>query len=73
MNKSGIANNIAAFEKVFEDLDVNVEGLSGALDSVAGQSAADQNEVNNLLQQLQAEAGLSANIGIGNAGVSKIG
>ena len=32
---------MAAFEKVFEDLDVNVEGLSGALESVTGQSAAD--------------------------------
>ena len=32
---------MAAFEKVFEDLDVNVEGMSGALDNVVGQSAAD--------------------------------
>ena len=36
MQKSGITANIAAFEKVFEDLDVTTESLSGALDSVAG-------------------------------------
>ena len=58
MNASGITKNMAAFEKVFEDLDVNVESMTGALDSVTGQSAADQNEVANLLAQLKAEAGL---------------
>ncbi len=69
MNKSGIANNVAAFEKVFEDLDVNVESLTGALDNVTGQAAADQSEVDILLQQLSAEAGLQANMAIGNAGM----
>ena len=36
MNKSGIGQNVAAFEKVFEDLDVNVAGMNGALDNVVG-------------------------------------
>jgi hypothetical protein len=36
MQKSGITQNMAAFEKVFEDLDVQTESLTGALDSVAG-------------------------------------
>lgn len=49
---------MAAFEKVFEDLDVTTEGLTGAMDAVVGQSAADQSEVQQLLQQMQAEAGL---------------
>lgn len=72
MQKSGVAANITQFEKVFEDLDVNVEGLTGALDSVTSQSAADQTEVANLLAQMQADAGLQANIGIGNAAQGKI-
>ena len=45
MQKSGISQNMAAFERVFEDLDVQTESLTGALDNVAGQSAADQSEV----------------------------
>lgn len=72
MQKSGITANMAAFEKVFEDLDVTAEGLTGAMDAVVGQSAADQNEVQQLLQQMQAEAGLQANLGIGNAAQNKI-
>lgn len=58
MQKSGITQNMAAFEKVFEDLDVTTEGLTGALDNIAGQSAGDQSEVSVLLQQMQAEMGL---------------
>ena len=72
MNSTGVATNMAAFEKVFEDLDVNVEGMSAGLEMITGQSAADKGEVDNLLAQLQAEAGLQANIGIGNANQSKI-
>ena len=41
MEKSGIQKDLAGFEKVFEDLDVNVEGLTGALDSVAGPTSED--------------------------------
>ena len=49
MEKSGVNAKIADFEKVFEDLDVNVESMTGALDTVVGQSAGDANAVNNLL------------------------
>ncbi len=72
MNASGISTNMAAFEKVFEDLDVNVESMTGALDTVTGQSAADQNEVAHLLAQLQAEAGLEAGLDIKNAAQTKL-
>ena len=37
------------FEKVFEDLDVKTEDITGMLDSVTG-SSADKDEVTNLLQ-----------------------
>ncbi len=60
MQKSGVSANIAEFEKVFEDLDVNVEGLSGALDSVTATTSADQLAIEDLLQQMQGEAGLNA-------------
>ena len=36
MQKSGITANMAAFEKVFEDLDVTTEGLTGAIETVVG-------------------------------------
>ena len=49
MNSTGVATNMAAFEKVFEDLDVNVEGMSAGLEMITGQSAADKGEVDNLL------------------------
>ena len=41
MEKSGVNANMASFEKVFEDLDVQIEGVTGALDAVAGASAED--------------------------------
>ena len=55
---------MAQFEKVFEDLDVNVAGMNGALEGAVGQSAGDQSAVTELLQQLQAEAGLAANMDV---------
>lgn len=36
MEKSGVMKNMAQFEQVFEDLDVRIEGVTGALDTVAG-------------------------------------
>ena len=58
MEKSGIHKNMAAFESIFEDLDVNAAGLSGVLDGVMGESAADAGAVNDLLNQMQGEMGL---------------
>ena len=50
MEKSGVTKNLAQFERVFEDLDVQVEGVTGALDMVAGQSSEDNQAVMQLLQ-----------------------
>lgn len=55
MEKSGVAKNMAQFEQVFEDLDVQIEGVTGALDAVAGQSSEDSQAVMELLQQMQSE------------------
>ena len=49
MEKSGVSKDMAAFEKVFEDLDVNVEGLTGAMDAVAGPTAEDNQAITDLL------------------------
>ena len=41
--------NMAQFEEVFENLDVQIEGVTGALDMVAGQSSEDNQAVMQLL------------------------
>ena len=64
MEKSGISKSMGDFEKVFEDLDVQIAGTTGALDNVVGESAADSNAVSELLEQMQGEMGLQAQIGI---------
>ncbi len=46
-----MAGNIGEFEKVFEDLDVKVEEMNGALEGVYGTSI-DNGEVNDLLAEL---------------------
>ncbi len=38
MNKMGISEQMANFEKVFEDLDVKVADVTGALDNVVSSS-----------------------------------
>ena len=45
MEKSGVAKNLDMFERVFEDLDVQVEGVTGAMDAVAGATAEDNQAV----------------------------
>ena len=49
------------FEKVFEDLDVQIAGMDGALESVTGQSSAESDAVTQLLQQMQGDQALAAN------------
>ena len=49
MEKSGIANNVADFEKVFEDMEVKTGEMDAALENVYGTSI-DQGEVSSLLQ-----------------------
>lgn len=65
MNSLGVAQNMANFEKVFEDMDVKVEGITGALDNVIGESAQDKDAVNSLLNEIAAGAGLQANLEMG--------
>jgi hypothetical protein len=48
MNKMQISENMANFEKVFEDLDVKAADITGVLDSVAG-SSVQEDEVSSLL------------------------
>ena len=45
------------FENVFEDLDVKTADITGALESVTG-SSVQQDEVNALISQIQAEQGI---------------
>ena len=45
MEKSGVMKNMASFESVFEDLDVQIEGVTGAMDAVAGASTEDNDAV----------------------------
>ena len=65
LEKTGIAKNMADFEKVFEDLDVKTADMNGALDSIAGQSSADSDAVSELLAQMQSGAAMEAQNQIG--------
>ena len=64
MEKNGISKNMAAFEKVFEDLDVQTADLTGAISSATATSA-DQDAVSQLLQQMQSDQAVSAGLGMG--------
>ena len=48
MDKMGLGKNVAEFEKVFEDMDVKVGEIDGALDGIY-EGAVDQTAVNALL------------------------
>ena len=45
MEKSGVMKNMGQFEQVFEDLDVQISGVTGSLDAVASQSTEDNDAV----------------------------
>lgn len=62
---------MADFEKVFEDLDVQIATMDGALEGVTA-SAADSNAVDDLLSQMQAESGLEAGQKMGQASKGQI-
>ena len=64
MKKNGISENMADFEKVFEDLDVQIETMTGAMDSVTA-SSSDANEVSDLIAEMQGAAGLEAGSAMG--------
>ena len=57
MKQNKISENMADFEKVFEDLDVQIETMTGAMDSVTA-STADANAVDDLIAEMQGAAGL---------------
>ena len=72
MGKNGIGTDMAAFEKVFEDLDVQIAGTDGALESITGQSSADSDAVTQLLQQMMGEGTLEQQKEMGNINQNKI-
>lgn len=49
MEKSGVANSIGDFEKIFEDMEVKTGEMDAALENVYSTSI-DQTEVNSLMQ-----------------------
>ena len=63
---------MAQFERIFEDLDVQMEGVTGALDAVAGATSEDNQAVMELLQQLQSQQALDQNNAIGAVNQNKI-
>eukprot|EP00349_Pseudokeronopsis_sp_Brazil_P000951 CAMPEP_0202962420 /NCGR_PEP_ID=MMETSP1396-20130829/6526_1 /ASSEMBLY_ACC=CAM_ASM_000872 /TAXON_ID= /ORGANISM="Pseudokeronopsis sp., Strain Brazil" /LENGTH=97 /DNA_ID=CAMNT_0049682987 /DNA_START=378 /DNA_END=669 /DNA_ORIENTATION=+ len=71
MNKMNVSQQMSAFEKVFEDLDVKTEDITGMLDQVVG-SSADQSEVNNLLNQMMAEQGIDVGANMVGAGKQQV-
>ena len=59
MNSAGIGNDIAKFEKVFEDMEVVTGKMDAALENVYG-SSIPKDEVNSLLQEMQSESAMAA-------------
>ena len=71
MKSNKISTNMADFEKVFEDLDVQIESPTGAMDSVTARSA-DNLAVDDLIAEMQGAAGLEVGAGIGTAASTKL-
>ena len=71
MKSSKISENMGEFEKVFEDLDVQIETMTGAMDGVTA-STADSVAVDDLIAEMQGAAGLEAGSKMGQAGSTKI-
>ena len=67
MDSLGIGQNISDFERVFEDMDVKVEEMNGAMDNIYA-TTIDQSEVSNLLQEMKDAHGMEIGDGIQNAG-----
>ena len=66
-----ISESMSQFESVFEDLDVKVADVTGALESVTG-SSVQQDEVNDLISQLQAEQGIEVGGNLVGAGKASL-
>ncbi len=58
---------MSQFESVFEDLDVKVADVTGALESVTG-SSVQQDEVSALIQEMQSEQGIDVGSNLVGAG-----
>ena len=71
MKSNKISENMGEFEKVFEDLDVQIETMTGAMDSVTA-STADSVAVDDLIAEMQGAAGLEVGSKMGQAGSTKI-
>ena len=71
MKQNKIGENMADFEKVFEDLDVQIANIDGVMDSVTA-STADSNAVDDLLAEMQGAAGLQVGAAMGQAGKGKL-
>ena len=72
LEKTGIGKNMADFEKVFEDLDVQTADMSGVMDGMVGQSSADSEAVTNLLAQMQGAGALDAQSQMGQVNANQI-
>ena len=71
MKQNKISENMADFEKVFEDLDVQIAGIEGVMDSATA-STTDASAVDDLIAQMQGEAGLAVNAGMTSANRNQI-
>ena len=71
MEKSGISNSIGDFEKVFEDMEVKTGEMDAAMDNIYSTSI-DQSEVASLMNQVQAEAGMNAEMSVGAVGTGSV-
>ena len=71
MKSNKISENMGDFEKVFEDLDVQIETMNGAMDGVTA-SSADSNAVDDLIAEMQGAAGLEVGSKMGQAQKGKI-
>ena len=71
MEKSGVSNAVADFEKVFEDMEVKTGEMDNALDNVYSTSI-DQSEVASLMNQVQEEAGMVAQQSVGAVGTGVV-
>ncbi len=67
MDAAGIGANVDQFERVFEDLDVKTEELSGAMENVYS-SSIEEGEVNNLLSEMKDTCAMEVGGGMQKAG-----
>lgn len=62
---------MAKFEKIFEDMEVKTGEMDAALENVYGNTIS-QDEVAGLMQEIQNEAAMSANAGVGAVGTGTV-